>query len=37
MGHRDKNADGQVTNPYKVALIQVGGYRDLEGTIWAAF
>jgi hypothetical protein len=31
----DKNADGQVTKSYKVALIQVG-YRDFEGTIRAA-
>jgi hypothetical protein len=31
----EKNADGQVTKSYKVALIQVG-HRDLEGTIRAA-
>ena len=31
----DKNADGQVTRSYKVALIQVG-YCNLEGFIWAA-
>ena len=30
----DKNADGQVIQSYKVALIQVR-YRDLEGAIWA--